>query len=182
MKELSLNILDIAKNSVTAGAKHIGILLHEEADGWLTLTIQDDGKGMDEETLRQVTDPFYTTRTTRKVGMGIPLLTLAAEQTGGTVTIRSRPKETHPDDHGTEVLATFQTRHLDFTPLGNVTDSLCVLIQGNPEIDFTFIHTAPTFSVAFSTEEIRQILGNEVSLAEYEVIAWIRGYIEQQYE
>ena len=96
MKELSLNILDIAKNSVTAGAKHIGILLREEADGWLTLTIQDDGKGMDEETLRRVTDPFYTTRTTRKVGMGIPLLTLAAEQTGGTVTIRSRPKETLP--------------------------------------------------------------------------------------
>lgn len=181
MKELSLNILDIAKNSVTAGAKNIDIAIREDENGRLTLSIRDDGKGMDEETLRRVTDPFYTTRTTRKVGMGIPLLTLAAEQTGGKVSIRSKTKEKHPADHGTEVLATFDARHLDFTPLGDISESLCVLIQGSPEIDFSFIHTAPGLSVEFSTKEVRTVLGEDISLAEYDVLAWIRGYIRQQY-
>lgn len=180
MKELSLNILDVAKNSVTADAKNIDISVTETADGWMTLIIQDDGKGMNRETLNRVSDPFYTTRTTRKVGMGLPLLTLAAEQTGGTVRIESKTAENDPENHGTRVTATFDTNHLDFTPLGDVADSLCVLIQGSPEIDFTFTHERPGLSVEFSTKEIRQVLG-DVSLAEYEVIAWIKKFIEEQY-
>ena len=89
MKELSLNILDITKNSVSAGAENILISLNTDAEGILTLRIVDDGCGMSEETVKSVTDPFYTTRTTRKVGMGIPLLKLAAEQAGGELRITS---------------------------------------------------------------------------------------------
>ena len=90
MQELSLNILDITQNSVSAGASLIEIALVESSDGWLVLTIADNGCGMRRETLKNVMDPFYTTRTTRKVGMGIPLLKLAAEQTGGTLEIAFR--------------------------------------------------------------------------------------------
>ena len=108
MKELSLNVLDITKNSVKAGASLIHISL-VEVGGLLTLTITDNGCGMKPEVLETVMNPFYTTRTTRKVGMGIPLLMLAAEQTGGTVTIESRHEEEHPDGHGTTVTATFRT-------------------------------------------------------------------------
>ena len=99
MKELSLNVLDITKNSVKAGATLIDISLVEEGNK-LTLTITDNGCGMKPEVVETVMNPFYTTRTTRKVGMGIPLLMLAAEQTGGTVTIVSKHEEEYPDHHG----------------------------------------------------------------------------------
>jgi len=98
MKELSLNILDIVENSVKAGATLTEILLTEQA-GVLTLTVKDDGCGMTEETVKRVTDPFYTTRTTRAVGLGLPLLKLEAQQTGGDVTVTSRDKETYPETH-----------------------------------------------------------------------------------
>ena len=99
MKELSLNILDIVENSAKAEAKNISIALCEK-DRVLTLTITDDGKGMSAKAVESVTDPFYTTRTTRKVGLGIPLLILAAEQTKGSVQIVSRHIEEYPDTHG----------------------------------------------------------------------------------
>ena len=98
MKELSLNILDITENSLKAGATLTEISLIQEGNT-LTLSITDDGSGMPEEIVRGVTDPFYTTRTTRKVGLGLPLLKLAAEQTGGGINIESRHIDTHPDDH-----------------------------------------------------------------------------------
>ena len=128
MKELSLNILDVAENSVKAGASLIGIELDETGD-LLTLRITDNGCGMTPEILAGVTDPFYTTRTTRKVGLGLPLLKLAAEQTGGTMTVTSRHESTYPEDHGTEVTATFHTNHIDCTPMGDVVSSVVTLIQ-----------------------------------------------------
>lgn len=179
MKELSLNILDITKNSVTAGAKNIEISLIEDEKGILTLSIKDDGCGMSPETVEKVSNPFYTTRTTRKVGMGIPLLTLAAEQTGGSVKIISSTK---PEDHGTVISATFDTKSIDFTPLGDVVETVCLLIQGNPEIDFVFIHKTPSLDVRLSIPEIREILGEEVSVAEFEVIQWIKGFLGEQYD
>ena len=111
MKELSLNILDVAKNSVAAQASTIEISLLTDSEGKLTLTIKDDGCGMSEQTVRGVTDPFYTTRTTRKVGMGLPLLKLAAEQTGGYVSLESSQA---PEDHGTTLVAVFDTTSIDF--------------------------------------------------------------------
>ncbi len=181
MKELSLNILDIAENSVKAGATLTAISLTDTADT-RTLTITDDGCGMDADTVRRVTDPFYTTRTTRRVGMGLPLLILAAEQTGGHVTVVSRDEATHPTDHGTEVTAVFRTDHIDCVPLGDVISTVTTLIQGHPNTDFRFTHTregAPP--VELDTRALRQVL-EDVPLDSYEILLWIRDYLQEQYD
>ena len=181
MKELSLNILDISQNSITAGASLVTISLREDSAGWLTLEIADDGCGMTEDILHRVMDPFYTTRTTRKVGMGISLLKLAAEQTGGTLTIRSVHETVDPVGHGTTLTATFDTKSIDFPPIGDMIETLCVIIQGHPEIDYHFLHSTPTCEVELKTAELRAVLGEEVSLGEYEVVEWIRQYLREQY-
>lgn len=179
MKELSLNILDIAENSVKAQATLTEILIFEE-DNLLTLTIKDDGCGMDEETVKAVANPFYTTRTTRKVGMGIPLLKLACEQTGGNLTITSKVNDGICEDHGTTVVAVFDKTHIDFTPLGDVISSIVTLIQGHPDTDFMFIHKVGVEEIALDTREIRQVL-EDVPLDTYEVLTWIRENLEEQY-
>ena len=179
MKELSLNILNVAENSVKAGATLTQILIVEQGD-LLTLTFKDDGCGMSEEVVRSVTDPFYTTRTTRKVGLGVPLLKLAAEQTGGNLTVQSKTAEEHPDSHGTEVTATFYKNHLDFTPLGDVISSITTLIQGHPDTDFLFSHKTENGEVMLDTRELRQVLG-DVPLDTYDVIKWIEDYLKEQY-
>ena len=181
MKELSLNILDIAENSVKARATLVQILIDESRE-WLTLTIADNGCGMTEEILRGVTDPFYTTRTTRKVGMGIPLLKLAAEQTGGNVTIESRHESVAPADHGTTVVAKFCKNHIDFTPMGDVVASVTTLIQGHPETDFLFRHLQEGGAVEMDTRQLREILGADVPLNSYEVMAWIGEFLSDQYK
>ncbi len=180
MKELSLNILDITMNSVKAGATCIGITI-TETDTLLTLEIRDNGCGMTEEVVAQLANPFYTTRTTRKVGLGVPLLTLAAEQTGGKVTIVSDTAEKSPDAHGTVVTATFCKDHLDFTPLGDMISTMTTLIQGSPTIDFEFTHTTPEATVRLFTAELRAVLGDDVSLAAFEVLQWIEEYLKEQY-
>lgn len=181
MKELSLNILDIAENSVKAGAKHVGIELEQKGSA-LTLTITDDGCGMDGQTLARVADPFYTTRTTRAVGMGISLLKLAAEQTGGELTISSKTQEASPDDHGTVLRASFDASHIDCAPLGDIAATLVTLIQGHAQIDFHFSHRTDSGTVKLDTTEIRAILGEEVPLDSFEVLQWILGYLQEQYE
>ena len=177
MKELSLNILDIAENSVKAKAALTEITVNE-ADNRLIITIKDDGVGMDEETLRMVTDPFYTTRKTRSVGLGIPLLKLACEQTGGSLSIVSSQDE---NDHGTTISATFFKDHIDFTPLGDVISSITTLIQGHPDTDFLFTHEIDGFTVHLDTRELREVL-EDVPLDTYEVILWIRDNLAEQYD
>ncbi len=179
MKELSLNVLDIAKNSVKAKATLIGISLVEEGNK-LTLTITDNGCGMKPEVVETVVNPFYTTRTTRKVGMGIPLLILAAEQTGGSVTVSSRHQEAYPDSHGTVVTAVFYTDHIDFTPIGDLVSSMETLIMGSPEIDFTFVHDMNGHRVELDTRQLREVLG-DVPLDSFEVIQWIGDFLREQY-
>lgn len=174
MKELSLNILDIAENSVKARATLIEILLYQTEDK-LTLSIIDNGCGMDEETVKSVTDPFYTTRTTRSVGLGIPLLKLAAEQTEGSFKIKSTLGQ------GTVVEAVFNTRHIDFTPLGDVTETIVTLIQGHPDRDFFFRHTKGKEAVELDTRVLKREL-EDVPLSSYEVIKWIEEYMREQYE
>lgn len=177
MKELSLNILDITENSVKAGATLTEISIIESGDT-LTLTIKDDGCGMSDEVLKTVENPFYTTRTTRKVGLGIPLLKMAAEQTGGEVKIIS---STAPDTHGTTVTAQFYKNHLDFTPLGDIKETVITLIQGHPDTDFLFIHQTDAGEVKLDTRELRVILEG-VPLDTYEVIVWIKEYLNEQYQ
>ncbi|MBQ7335277.1 MAG: sensor histidine kinase [Clostridia bacterium] len=180
MKELSLNVLDIAENSVKARATLIRILL-EETEETLTLTVADNGCGMKKESLRGVVDPFYTTRTTRKVGMGIPLLKMAAEQTGGTLAISSRHESDYPDSHGTEVVARFYKQHIDFTPLGDIVSTVTTLIQGSPEIDFEFRHEFGSGCAELDTRRMREILGAEIPLNDPEILRWIAQYLADQY-
>ena len=179
MKELSLNILDIAENSVKARASLTEITV-KELDDTLTLIIKDDGVGMSEETLRSVTDPFYTTRKTRNVGLGIPLLKLAAEQTGGNISIISKMADDRDPSHGTTVTALFYKNHLDFTPLGDVVSSIVTLIMGHPDTDFLFTHELPSGTVALDTRELREVLEG-VPLDNFEVICWIRENLTEQY-
>jgi len=181
MKELSLNVLDITKNSTKAGATLVQISLVEEGNQ-LTLTITDNGCGMKPEIVENVMNPFYTTRTTRKVGMGVPLLMLAAEQTGGGVTIESRHEEAFPEDHGTVVKATFFTDHIDFTPIGDLVATMETLIMGSPEVDFTFLHDMNGRRVELDTRQLREVLGEDVPLDSYEVIQWIGQFLREQYE
>ncbi len=182
MKELSLNVLDITQNSITAGATLIEISLIEDEQGILTLRIADDGCGMSEETVRRVIDPFYTTRTTRKVGMGIPLLKLAAEQAGGEVHIQSVTKEADSINHGTVITATFDTKSIDFTPVGDMVSTLCTIIQGHPEVDYRYLHQTAAFHVSLDTAELRAVLGADIPLSSFEVIGWISDYLTQQYQ
>lgn len=179
MKELSLNILDVTENSVKAGASLTEISV-EETDDILNLTITDNGCGMSEETVRGVTDPFYTTRTTRSVGLGLPLLKLQAEQTGGSMSVESVHESMSKENHGTVVRASFFKNHIDFTPLGDVVSTVVTLIQGHPDTDFLFIHKTDKGEVKLDTRELRAVLG-DVSLAEYEVMKWIEEYLREQY-
>ena len=181
MKELSLNILDIAENSVKARATLTKILLSETANT-LTLTIADDGCGMDAETVRRVTDPFYTTRTTRSVGLGLPLLKLEAEMTDGSLEVVSRHEAEFPDGHGTTVTAVFHTDHIDCPPLGDVIATVTTLIQGHPDTDFLFRHEREgREAVELDTRELRQVL-EDVPLDSYEILQWIQGFLAESYQ
>lgn len=179
MKEISLNILDIAENSVKAGATLTEISVLEENDT-ITLVIRDNGSGMTGEVLKTVTNPFYTTRTTRKVGMGLPLLKLEAEMTGGSLTVESRHISEYPDNHGTVVTAVFYKNHIDCTPLGDVVSSMTTLIQGHPDIDFLFRHKREEKEVILDTRELRSVLEG-LPLNTYEVIKWIEEFLLEQY-
>jgi len=184
MDEFSLYVLDITMNSVRAGADTVDITLTEEGD-WLTFSVTDNGCGMDAEQVRKLSDPFFTTRKTRKVGLGIPFLTMLAEMTGGGVKITSVPAKnadgSENPDHGTVITGTFGRNHLDFIPLGDMPETVKTLIQGSPQINFTYTHTFPGGRVHLSCAELRAMLGDEISLAEPEILSWIGGYLQEQY-
>lgn len=179
MKELSLNILDVAENSVKAKATLVEIVLSENEDE-LTVSITDNGTGMTEDVRRSVIDPFYTTRTTRKVGLGIPLFKFAAEQTGGGIEIVSRHIDEYPDGHGTRVSAKFYKNHIDFTPLGDVISTVTTLIQGHADIDFLYRHTFGENEVSLDTRELRAVL-EDVPLDSFEVLLWIKENLTEEY-
>lgn len=179
MKELSLNILDITENSTKAKADFVSIEILEDSDT-MRITITDNGTGMSEQTLLSVANPFYTTRTTRKVGMGIPLFRMAAEMTGGQLTIQSKHIDEHPDAHGTTVSALLYKNHIDFTPLGDIISTLTTLIQGHPTTDFLFNHKSGDDCVSLDTRELRAVLDG-VPLDTFEVLIWIKDNLTEQY-
>jgi hypothetical protein len=180
MKELSLNILDIAENSLKAGSSLTEITIRED-DEILTITVTDNGKGMSEDVLLGVANPFYTSRTTRRVGLGIPLFKMAAEQTGGSLKISSKSIEQYPDSHGTVISATFKKNHIDFTPLGDTVSTVVTLIQGHPDSDFVFTHECIGNVVGLDTRELRRVL-EDVPLHTYEVLGWIVESLRDQYD
>ncbi len=174
MRELSLNILDITENSVSAGASLIEIdVLENIQDKTLSIIIRDNGRGMSEETLKSVKDPFYTTRTTRKVGMGIPLFKMAAEMTGGQLELESELGV------GTVISAHFKTDSIDFTPLGDVDATILMLITMHEEIDFVYRFKIDEEEFVLKTADLKAILGG-VSFNETEVRAWLKDYISEQ--
>lgn len=155
MKTIALHLLDIAQNSITAGAALIEILIVENNDaGNSTVTIIDDGCGIPPAILSRITDPYTTTRKTRKVGLGLSLFRFSAEQTGGRLNINSEVGK------GTTVTAQFMTSHLDMPPWGDVTGVVVLLVHANPEIDFCYRHTTKSGSYLFDTCEIKAILEN----------------------
>ena len=173
MQELSLNVLDVAENSVRANASLIRIGVEEDAAAdRLTITIQDNGKGMTREQVETVIDPFYTTRTTRKVGLGVPFFKMAALMTGGDFSIRSQVGK------GTEVKAVFGLTHIDRMPLGNMADTMCILMGCNEQINFSFTYQVGEEVFSVSTAQLQEILDG-VPLNSPQVMEFIRGYIKE---
>lgn len=176
MRELSLNILDIAQNSIAAGASLTEILVREDTvKKELLIGIYDNGKGMTAEQVRKVQDPFFTTRTTRKVGMGIPLFKMAAEQTGGEFTITSQVGV------GTRVEALFKTDSIDFTPLGDIASTISTIVCMNEDKDFIYTRKVDDEEFKFSSADIKTVLEG-VPLSEPSVMNWVEGYISEQTE
>ena len=174
MQELSLNILDIAENSVKAGAALITVAVeYRTARDRLTVTIVDNGCGMSAETLQKVTDPFYTTRTTRRVGMGLPLWKMAAEMTGGALAVQSR------EGVGTTVTATFGLSHIDRLPLGDLPQTMTTLVGGSPEKDFVLEFDYDGRCFTADTRQYRAVLGEEIPLSAPEVLSYIDGAIRE---
>lgn len=173
MQELSLNVLDIAQNSVVANASLISIdIIISTKQKFMAITISDNGKGMSVETITRVSDPFYTTRTTRNVGLGIPFFKQAAEQTGGSLTIESEIGK------GTKISACFKLGHIDLVPLGDMSGTITSLVQCNPNIDFVYSVTENSETFTMDTRELRKILG-EVSFSTPEVALFIKEYLEE---
>ncbi len=174
MQELSLNILDIAQNSVKAGATEIRISL-EQTGSQLCIIVADNGCGMTPEQLENVTDPFFTSRTTRAVGLGVPFFKMAAEQTGGEFSIESQVSI------GTTVKAVFCTDHIDCLPIGNMADTIFVFISCNEHIDFYYSHKTQKGHFESDTVQLREILDG-VPFSQPEVAAFLREYFKENIE
>ncbi len=173
MQEISLNILDIAQNSVRAQASLIEITVKELVkDDILSFSVKDNGFGMDDEMVKRVIDPFVTTRTTRKVGLGISLLKAAAEQAGGSIELESEVGV------GTTLTANFSYSHIDRQPLGDIASVMMSLISMNTDIDFVYNHIYNDKSFTLDTRELRKILGDEVKFSEPEIALWIGEFIK----
>lgn len=153
MINLSLNILDVVQNSIRAGASTIGITIREMKESDLyDIEITDNGSGIPGDLLAKVTDPFVTTRTTRKIGMGLPLLRHHAIMAGGDLEIESH------QGSGTRVKAVFSLSHIDRQPLGDMPGVMIILIAGNPATDFIYTHMTDNGEYTFSTRETREYL------------------------
>jgi len=173
MRELSLHVLDLIENAIEAGASRIDVTIDEDPQAdRLVITVRDDGRGMDAETLGCVRDPFCTTRTTRHVGLGIPLLAAAAERCGGRLDIVSAPQS------GTIVTATFQHGHIDRAPLGDICSTLvCALMRGDA-FDLHYLHRVRDRAFELDTREIRDKLG-DVPLSFPAVREWLSAFVAQ---
>ncbi len=178
MREIALHLMDIAENSVAAEAQNICIEVHEDLQSdLLTASITDDGYGMDAETAKRVLDPFYTTRTTRKVGLGIPLLKLAAEMCEGGLSLITESGK------GAKIEARFRHSHIDRMPLGDIASTYLALLVSHPQIHWVFIYqTTDKYgnvdNFEFDDTELKNELG-DMPLTEPEILKFVRGLIEE---
>lgn len=172
MRELSLNILDLVQNSIAANAKLIKIsIIETDKPSKLTIKIEDDGCGMTDDQAKRVTDPFYTTRKTRKVGMGIPLFKMAAEMTGGNFSIKSKLNV------GTCIIAEFNTESIDMIPIGDINSTILLLIKCNAKLDFIYNRIINGKHFTFDTREVRKVL-DDIPLDNPDVLSWISDYLK----
>lgn len=168
MEDLSLHILDVAENGIMAGADLVQITVTEDlGSDRLAITIEDNGRGMDAEFLRRVLDPFVTTRTTRKVGLGLSLFQQSAQEAGGDLRIESTPGK------GTKVTAFMSHSHIDRKPMGNLAETLVTLIEGNPGVDFVYCHRKNGGEYLLDTREIRTEL-EEIPINNPAVVGFIK--------
>ena len=171
MEDLSLHILDVVENCITAEATRIEVKITEDSrENLLTVEMNDNGKGMSEELLENATDPFYTTRTTRKVGLGIPLLAQSARESNGDIIVKSKLRE------GTSIKATFQYDHIDRRPLGDIGQTMIILIMSNPDIDFLYEHKKNDKLYTLDTAEMKKDLDG-IPINNPEVIKFIKNDI-----
>ena len=174
MDELSLNILDIAQNSIAAEATLIEIDVEEDDRlDLIIISVRDNGKGMSENFQKEVENPFVTTRTTRKIGLGISFLKEAAEITGGTFELKSEIGV------GTTITATFAQSHIDRQPIGNLTETVITLVTFNTEIDFIIRYKVNENEFEFSTQEVKELLGGDVSLNSPSVVVFLTEYVSE---
>jgi len=173
MKDLSMHIMDIIQNSVRAESTMVTLDIEEDpVSDRYWIVIGDNGCGMDKQTLANVMDPFFTTRTTRKVGLGLPLLRQNAERTGGEMILRSTKGK------GTELEVWFTLSHLDRPVLGDIAGTMVLLVGANPEMNFVYTHKTPKGEYVFDTREVKQIL-EEVSIADPQIMSHIKTLINE---
>lgn len=173
MDDIASHLIDIVANSVTAHATYISIdIMMDTNKNLLTLHVKDNGIGMDDETEKKVVDPFYTTKKGKKVGLGVPLLKGTAETTGGTFRLSSEV------GHGTEIFASFDLTHPDLPPLGNIRDTILILVVGNPDTDFRFRLKNNSKEFILDTKEIKEHLAG-VPINHPDVIAFLIKYIDE---
>lgn len=169
MNNISMHILDIVQNSISGKATFIEIMIKEDAEkNIFEIIIKDNGVGIDKEMLTQVADPYITTRTTRKVGLGLPLLKHSASQANGYLKVNSEP------GIGTLVNAVFQYNHIDRPPLGDITGTIVLLVAANPDIDFKYIHHINNKKYKFDTREVKSVLG-DIKISDPK----IRGFLKE---
>lgn len=170
MEDLSLHILDIAENATAAGAKLVEIMIWQDSESdRLQIVIRDNGRGMGREMLEKAGDPFFTTRTTRRVGLGLSLLKQATREAGGNFSINSKPGQ------GTEVRATFQASHIDRKPLGDMGSTLVSLILGNPDVDFVYEANLDGEKTMLDTRMIKAELDDTVAITDPAVLNLIKN-------
>ncbi len=172
MRELSLHILDVLENALAAGATDVELIIEEnKATDRLTITVRDNGRGMDDKQVKRIFDPFFTTRTTRRVGLGVPLLKAAADRCNGCLTINSKP------GYGTTLQVTFQHSHIDRAPLGDIRGTLLAFILSGT-CDLSYVHRVDDEAFAFDTTDIRSNLG-DIPLTHPAVREWLREFLAE---
>jgi anti-sigma regulatory factor (Ser/Thr protein kinase) len=173
LKDLSLHILDLVENAIAAKAKKIEISIQEDPrEDRLVIEIEDDGIGMDYEVSQRATDPFFTTRSSRRVGLGLSLMAQAAQEAGGSLRIESEPEK------GTKVVAKFQYHHIDRKPLGDMTETMTTLLMGNPELQISYVHQRDGKSYVLTSQMLEERFKNQ-SRTHPELIQWLRKHLRE---
>ncbi len=174
MRDLSLHIIDLVQNSMEAQAKNVELIINEDvANNLLTIVVEDDGRGMDEQILNKVKNPFTTTRTTRKVGLGLPLIDMSTRASGGKLDIFSKVGE------GTKIVATYGYSHIDRPPLGDIVTTVKIIVVSYQSIRFFYRHIKNNKEFLLDTMQMREILGEDADFSQMDIRTWLEDYIRE---